>query len=257
MNQIKVSIIIVSLNADKTIDNAIKSILNQTYKNIELVIFDAKSSDNTIDIIKKYAILDNRIWYVSEPDKGIYDAMNKGWKKAGGEWVLYLGADDELLPNAIEVLVKNKKINADIVYGDVILKYPNGNLKLQKAKDADYLPLVNCCCHQSMIMKKTCLESLNGFNLEYKILADYDLLVRAYRKKNIFQQIDETISCFRIGGASHSYKTFNEIIQIRKSNDLPLRLVQAFYNFLKSRYGYVLSPFITPFKIKQHSEIKR
>lgn len=192
----KVTIIIVTYNASKTLDRAILSVVNQTYKNIQCLAIDGASTDNTIDIIKKY-----HIDYISEPDNGIYDAMNKGWKLAKGDWVLYLGADDELVPDGVEQLMKIKD-NADVVYGDTILKFASGNTKRRGIQKLSVVSYKLCSCHQSFIMKKNVIEDLGGFNSEYKILGDFDLIQRAYIKGYKFRETKEIVSIFFVGGVS-------------------------------------------------------
>lgn len=91
-NNILISVVTVSYNAVATIEQTLLSVINQTYPNIEYIIIDGGSTDGTVDIIKKYA--DEIVYWISEPDKGIYDAMNKGIKKANGEWINFINAGD-------------------------------------------------------------------------------------------------------------------------------------------------------------------
>lgn len=210
-----VSIIIVTYNAEKTLDKAIESIINQTYKNIECLVIDGASTDNTINIIKKY-----NIGYISEPDRGIYDAMNKGWQNAKGKWILYLGADDELINDSIESLIHISK-DADIVYGECLLRFPNGKIKLRKNRALSSLGKYLPCCHQSLIMKKDLFNKLNGFNLDYKILGDLDLIQRAYLYGCKFQELQKPISIFSTGGIStNNLKAELERYKIMKRNKI-------------------------------------
>lgn len=118
---LKTSIIIATFNAAKTLNKALDSVLNQTYQNWECIIVDGASKDDTINIVKEYVQKDTRFRYISEPDKGIYDAFNKGWEMAKGDWIYYLGSDDILLPNGLESLIKGTDTNSyDIIYGNVI-----------------------------------------------------------------------------------------------------------------------------------------
>ncbi len=197
MNKIDlVTIIIVTYNASKILEKAILSVVNQTYENIECLIIDGASTDNTVDIIKKYSIN-----YVSEPDNGIYDAMNKGWKLAKGDWILYLGADDELLPDGIEQLVKAKD-NADVIYGDTLLKFPLGNTKRRGIQKLSVLKHYLCSSHQSFVMKRSVIKDMGGFNSEYKIFGDFDLIQRVYLAGYKFKETKEIISIFFVGGVS-------------------------------------------------------
>ena len=128
----KVTIVIATYNSERTLAVAMESVLNQTFQDWECLIIDGASTDGTIDIIRRYVNSDNRFRYISEPDKGIYDAFNKGWRNATGEWVMYLGSDDEYLPNGLEILMSQCD-DVDMIYGDVIIKWPNGFEKSRKA----------------------------------------------------------------------------------------------------------------------------
>ena len=102
-----VSIIIATYNSGKTLRRALDSVLNQSYQDWECIVVDGASKDNTIAIVKEYVKKDSRFRYISEPDHGIYDAFNKGWKMAKGEWVMYLGSDDEYTKDGIKALLEN------------------------------------------------------------------------------------------------------------------------------------------------------
>ena len=120
MKNPKVSIIIATFNAAKTLSIAMNSVMKQTFQDWECIIVDGASKDNTVEIVKSYVNRDSRFRYISEPDKGIYDAFNKGWKMAKGEWIYYLGADDEVLPNAFIELFKSDMSLFEVIYGDII-----------------------------------------------------------------------------------------------------------------------------------------
>ena len=101
MKKPKVSIIIATFNSEKTIERALNSVLNQKIQDWECIIVDGASTDATVNIIRKFTEKDHRFRYLSEPDTGIYNAFNKGWKLANGTWIYYLGSDDELLQNGL------------------------------------------------------------------------------------------------------------------------------------------------------------
>lgn len=121
MRNILVSIIIATFNSEKTLPKALNSVLNQSFESWECVIVDGVSKDGTIDIIKDYCAKDKRFRYISEADNGIYDAFNKGWKMAEGEWIYYLGSDDLLLGEALENFVMNVD-ESDVIYGNTIFE---------------------------------------------------------------------------------------------------------------------------------------
>lgn len=119
-----ITIITVAYNAVKDIENTILSVLNQTYPNIEYIIIDGGSTDGTLDIIKKYE--DKISYWVSEADKGIYDAMNKGALKATGEWLNFMNAGDTFYDQQVleKVFKDNDWSDADVIYGDINIEYP-------------------------------------------------------------------------------------------------------------------------------------
>lgn len=194
-----ITVITVTFNAENVLEKSIHSVINQTYSNIEYIIVDGGSTDHTLDIIKKY---DHYITkWISEPDKGIYDAMNKGWKMANGDWIYYLGADDILLNDGLENLIKSIENNTDIIYGNIIYDKIWG--KEEKiAYPAKQLKTVMCCSHQAAIMKREVIEKLQGFNTEYSIIADFDLFQRAYLNGYIFKHINHSIAIFCMKGLS-------------------------------------------------------
>lgn len=165
----RISIITVSYNAVKSIESTILSVINQTYSNIEYIIIDGGSTDGTVDIIKKYA--DKIAYWVSEPDKGIYDAMNKSLDVASGNWILFLGSDDVLRHETIIEAVITKFIYPDsIYYGNVILK---SSQKIYPGiiKSAYQLCLKNFC-HQAVFYPLS-VYKIHKYNTEYKLWADY------------------------------------------------------------------------------------
>ena len=203
MNNPKVSIIIATFNAAKTLSVALDSVLNQTFQDWECIIVDGASKDNTIEIVKSYVERDSRFRYISEPDKGIYDAFNKGWKMAKGEWIHYLGSDDSLIAGGIEALIKYSNA-VDAIYGNtVLLKKEKRSFQYSK-KDISKILTGPVMCHQSIIVQRKWIEKLGGFDERYKLLADYDLMIRLYQSSARFKYINEFISNFSIAGGSHN-----------------------------------------------------
>lgn len=226
-----VSIIIATYNSEKTLRRAMDSVLNQDFQDWECIVVDGASKDGTIDIVKEFVAKDSRFRYISEPDHGIYDAFNKGWKMARGEWIMYLGSDDEYTKDGIKALMENSQ-GADVVYGAVYLKYPNGQKRFQPSYSVDclfkgkYMP----CCHQSLMMKKNIINSFNGFDESYEILADKELVIRSYVAKYKFNRINTPVSIFSIGGISQdNYQCDFENYRIYSSYEDKYKL-----------YGYLL-----------------
>jgi glycosyltransferase involved in cell wall biosynthesis len=200
MNEPLISVIIVVFNAKKTIKDTIDSILEQTYRNIEIVIIDGKSNDGTIEVVKGYA---NKVGYfISEKDNGVYDAMNKGIIASKGEWIIFLGADDVFIDVNVlsSIFISKKHDEIDFLYGDVIL---TSNQKVYGG-ERTYMSLVDKnICHQSIFYKKTIFEKIGKYNLSYKILSDFDFNIRVFENSKLKKQyINQTISLYNNKGLS-------------------------------------------------------
>jgi glycosyltransferase involved in cell wall biosynthesis len=165
----RISIIIVTYNAAATLQVCLESIYNQSYKDLEIIVIDGKSTDSTVDILKHNTT--RLAYWKSEKDEGVYDAMNKGVKHVTGQWVYFLGADDELLPGFSEMANELGDTNA-IYYGNV---FAEGKIRLgeltryQIAKCGPY--------HQAMIFPKSVFEKY-AYNTAYKISADFALTLQ-------------------------------------------------------------------------------
>lgn len=206
----KVSIITPCLNSEKTIRDTIESVLRQTYKNIEYIIVDGGSTDNTIPIIEEYIpLFQGRLRYISEKDKGIYDAMNKGIKMSKGCLIGIINSDDYYEDMTVEKVVHRYCENSEqVIYGYLGLLLGNNRIKIQNFSHKNL--------HQNMIPHPTCFVSRKVyqkyglFRKVFKITADYELMVRLYEKNVEFIQIPEVLANFRIGGASSSNRTLIE-----------------------------------------------
>jgi len=172
----KISVIIVSYNAEKDLQACLDSIQAQTYSPIELVVVDGASQDGTIDILKNNPGVVTK--WISEKDTGIYDAMNKGLKLITGDWVYFLGADDRLLPDFSE-MIKVLKDKRTIYYGSVLAKgtkYLGYLNPYQQAKTG--------ICHQAMIYPKYVFEKYS-FDTRYRISADHHLNMKCWADPEI------------------------------------------------------------------------
>lgn len=218
----KVSIITATYNSQNTILDAINSVASQTYSNIEHIIIDGKSSDNTLSVINENSGKISKI--ISESDKGIYDALNKGIKNATGEVICFLHADDIYFDNTIieraAKLFSEKE--TDSIYGDLqyvakedtnkIIRYwKSGEYSFSKLKKGWMPP------HPTFFVKKEIYNKFGLFDTSFRIAADYDIILRFLGKEKISTAyLSEIMIKMRVGGESN--KSITNIIQKMKED---------------------------------------
>lgn len=197
----QISVVTVTFNAAKTLEQTILSITNQTYHNIEYIIIDGASTDGTIDIINKYAT--KITYWISEPDKGIYDAMNKALKIAQGDFLIFMGADDIFYTSDVIEKMVGQMLNSETVYyGNVIFKGLNKkhNGKFNKIKWA-----TTNISHQAIFYPKKIFKSYT-YNTKYRIYADYAYNLTLLKDKVNFKYINEIITLYSMEGISANSK---------------------------------------------------
>lgn len=253
----KISIITVCYNSERFISTAIESVLNQTYEDIEYVIVDGMSKDSTLNIIQSYEPKFNgRMKWVSEKDKGLYDAMNKGVRMATGDVIGLINSDDLLCDNeAVEKVMKvfNNKPSLDSVYADLFYVAQSDTNKIvrrwvtgeQKPFRYGWHP-----AHPTFYIKKDVYEKYGYFNLDYRLAADFEIMLRFLDKykisttylaeplvkmrlggetnkslKNIYKQNVECIRAFTENGLKVNsllypmYRTLPKLLQFKKSKN--------------------------------------
>jgi glycosyltransferase involved in cell wall biosynthesis len=198
----KISIITVVFNGEATIENTIQSVLNQSYSSIEYIIIDGKSKDGTLEIIKRYQ--DQISVFISEPDKGLYDAMNKGLDNATGEYVLFLNSGDVLhSKDVLKKIFTHEGQASDVYYGETViineLGMDIGMRRLEAPEHLTWKSLIDgmLVCHQSFIVKKSISPD---YNLKYKIAADYDWMINCLKSAESIRFTHLIISKFLDGG---------------------------------------------------------
>lgn len=208
----KVSIITATHNSAATIADTMKSVLRQTYADIEYWVIDGNSSDNTMDIVRRFEDgFGGRLHYFSEEDRGIYDAMNKGIRLCTGDIIGFLNSDDyftdaDVVGRVVDVLVCDEKLDA--VYGDVhfvrsgepgkTVRYYSSALFRPFWLRFGFMP-----AHPSFYVRKSVYEAHGGYALDYKIAADYDMMVRLFHKARIkARYIRKDFVTMRTGGVS-------------------------------------------------------
>ena len=194
------SIIIPTYNSFNLIAKCLKSIRNQTYQEYEVIIIDGQSTDCTLLAIEGFQ--DGRIKIYSEPDLGIYDAMNKGIEKASGEWIYFLGSDDTLYEPDILQKINGYILNSnlDIIYGNIISTRFNG---LYGGEFNTKKIFHQNICHQAIFFKSTVFKKIGIFNLKYKRQADWDHNMKWLASINIVKlHINQIIAEYADGGFS-------------------------------------------------------
>lgn len=201
-NKSKVTVVTVTYNAEKYLEQTIKSIIEQDHPNIEYIIIDGASTDSTLEIIKKYEKYITH--WISEPDNGIYDAMNKGVDIATGEWINFMNAGDSFASkDAISYLINHLKKDTDLITGDRYSVYEDSSRKiLNKASGVNGIKDHGMPSgHQSMLIKSSLMKRYK-YSLNYKYASDHDLMLKFYRDNKKFQLVNKPISNYLRGGYS-------------------------------------------------------
>lgn len=190
----------------KKIRQCIESVHNQTYSHVEHIIIDGGSDDGSLDLLKKYVDL-GWVRLYSEPDNGIYDAMNKGISKANGKYINFLNSDDFLHDTRgfeVNIAYLEDQI-ADYAYGDVCVLKSWGRVALWRG-DLSKLLIGTHYCHQTMFVKTEVLRAVGGFDAAYPVSADSDLMIRLYAKKYKSVYVPFCFCSFRKGGFSTQHE---------------------------------------------------
>jgi glycosyltransferase involved in cell wall biosynthesis len=216
-NKPLISIITVCKNSENTIEKTIKSVINQNYQNIEFILIDGKSEDKTLSIIKKYKKKIKVI--ISEKDKGIYDAFNKGLKLAKGDLIGFVNSDDILIQNALNLLLKyyNNHPDKDFFFGSVKKHWQiRHGYKPWKI----YLMWGFYTSHSTgFFIKKNAAKKIGSYRLKYKYSADYDYFYRMivhHKLKGIGTKKNEIFGVFKRGGYSSKINFFDHLCECTK-----------------------------------------
>lgn len=233
-NMPMISVIMPVYNSEKYLKESIESILNQTYKNLEFIIIDDGSTDNSLKIIQEYKLVDNRIKVITRENKGLIFSLNEGIALANGQYIARMDSDDISLSRRLEKQIRflDERKDIDIVathisaFGDASLEIKEQierryNLFINESnmeiKIFDDIPI----CHPSVMMRKSVLEQLQGYSNKYPCAEDYDLWMRALKQDFKLTTISEKLTKYRLHDNSKSFKdnkynqTLIEYINIR------------------------------------------
>ncbi len=245
----KISIITVVWNNKETIKDAIESVLNQTYQNIEYIVIDGASTDGTVEILQSYG---NKITkFISEKDKGLYDAMNKGILLATGDIVGILNSDDFYIDQfVLENIVREfKEKKVDSVFADLVFVNSENLDKIVRYYDSSYFSPKKFAygwmpAHPTFFVKRKIYEEYGLFKIDYKIGADFDICARfLYKNKITYSYIKKPIIKMRIGGVSTSFSSIwiNSLEQLRacKENGIKTNILKIFMKYPTKLLGII------------------
>jgi glycosyltransferase involved in cell wall biosynthesis len=216
----KISIITVVRNGEKHIEETIESVLAQTYTNLEYIVIDGKSSDSTVQIVKKYA--DKIAYWVSESDAGIYDAMNKGVKASTGDWILFINADDFLAGHRVieEAVAHLKNCKSMVAYGNVTFIYASGEEIKHGVEWSDiryaFRNIGMRLPHQGTFHSKMLFHG-KLFDSNFRITGDYNLLL-SYLKDHEAVHFPVSVAKMRAGGISDSVSKIKLLKETRRAH---------------------------------------
>jgi glycosyltransferase involved in cell wall biosynthesis len=234
MIQTKLSVITINKNNAAGLEKTIRSVINQSYVNFEYIVIDGYSTDNSTEIIKKYA---SQIHYwISEPDTGTYNAMNKGIKKATGEYVIFMNSGDCFINNQILSNVFLKEHHSDLLIGNII---QDGNFfkqrKIVSHKITFYYLLTEVLWHQATFTKRSLFDEIGFYDEQLKITSDWKFALLALVKYNkSFEILDENIALVETKGISGSDEAN---VWIKEEQDETIRTYfPFFYDDYKTLY---------------------
>ena len=264
MNNPKFSIITVCYNSEKTIERTLMSVLAQTYIDYEYIIVDGSSKDSTLEIIRKYEpLFGGRMKWISEPDSGIYNAMNKGIIRSTGEIIGIVNSDDWLEPNTLQIL--SEEIECDgsncqkILTGEVLFHYEDGATQLYPTTyeryeyfSKRYRMGLN---HPATFVPRCIYDRIGVFDERFKLYADADFIIRCYEAGISIHFIHKVLSNMADGGASNvrSKKELEDsLLKYRKHCKTKL---EYFKYSLKSRVMWTIRGFIPKWYVRWYRKM--
>ena len=241
----KISVVTVCFNAVEGVEKTILSVINQTYPDIEYIIIDGGSTDGTVDVIKKYA--DHISYWVSEPDKGIYDAMNKGIKAATGEWINFMNAGDCFVNSmVVQQMVGEIDSGIRILRGNIIRVYSNFKIKAVGVtkQDPGLIDMFdNTFHHQACFVQRSLFNDYGLYSTEYELCSDWKFFFECVVSHGVKSKyVDLSVAYFAMDGAS-SYRSFT----YQKERE----------NYLLNKYGEDMYKLLSELAIYRKSKLIR
>lgn len=215
------SIITVCYNSEKTIERTIKSVLAQSCQDYEYILVDGASTDRTMEIIYRYRpLFGERMKVISEPDKGIYDAMNKGIRRAAGKLIGIVNSDDYYETDALERIAQAYEgYDYTIIYG-MLRTISDGKEVMVYLKNHEFLKR-DMIAHPTCFVSRKIYERFGEYSLKYPYSADYEFMLRVEREKEVrFVKVYSIISNFSLDGASGSVKAYRDTLRLQREYHL-------------------------------------
>lgn len=248
----KISIITVTYNSAATVKDTLESVKKQDYPDIEHILIDGASKDETVSIIKSYP----NVKWISEKDNGLYDAINKGIQMATGDVIGILNSDDFFPDKGVVSAIADEfmQSNIDAVFGNIAFVRPDNLQKIVRLYSSKrftpkkfaygYMP-----AHPSFYVKKSCYDQFGLYQLDYEIAADYELVMRFIYKNNInYQYIDKILVYMRTGGVSNKnwlsrYTLNKEIIKACEENGVKTNMATLSLKYFSKVFEYIKPAF--------------
>ena len=248
----KITIVTITYNSERYLEQTITSVIEQTYTNREYIVVDGNSSDGTLDIIKKYeSEIDN---WISEPDNGIADAMNKGIDLATGDYILFLHSDDYLVNSSVLERASEYLGDRFDIFFFQVLHDITGQNQVSSNRSLGWLTNFKMgSCHQGQLCSRKLFQRIGKFDTSFKIDMDYDLILRAYRAGASCNSVNMPLAVMRLIGISSrtDWKSLRERfdeerrVHFKNCTTIWMRLLYIFYWMMYLPYRkslYILNP---------------
>jgi glycosyltransferase involved in cell wall biosynthesis len=245
-----ISIITPTFNAAATLAHCLESVAQQTYRPVEHWIIDGQSTDTTLSIVKKYAQQHDHVRYVSEPDRGIYDAMNKGIALAQGDWIYFLGGDDVFYTDQVLTTVFGRApfLKQDVLYGNVYSTRFNG---IYDGPFDEIKIFHQNICHQALFFRKSLFQVTGPFDLRFPIYADWDHNLKWFLNSSIIRQyVEVTVANY----ADNGFSSTNS--ETKFLEDRPFLFLSYDSGFLSKKWKVKLIKKAVKLSLKQKDGLK-
>jgi glycosyltransferase involved in cell wall biosynthesis len=239
----KLSIITICKNEAESIESTILSIISQTFTDFEYIVIDGSSKDGTKEIIEKYKDKINK--FISEPDSGIFNAMNKGINLSNGEYLCFLNGGDYFADKTVLEKIFEKRPDSDIIYGDLIFILKSGRKYTKKCPDkiSEYYIMSDSIPHPGTLIKRKLFDEIGLYNENYKYTSDYEFFLRAIFKFNkSYSRMKFPFAVFNLKGVSSILEKTKEVkaermmaqdLYLSKNSILIFKLFKPFFLFVR------------------------